>query len=183
MAPKLTGIALLLAVLTLAACGGSDEDTTDTTAPTTTATTGTAGGDGGLSAASWATYLAARAKAQAVNDAATKKFQTCADLDFTSVSSEQIQACLGNSTSSVVTEGEKFMATLAGFEAEASGACATELKELSGYVKLYVGTVDALGRSVEGTVGIGAQQDLQNAQQVLGDARAQREPFEAACEP
>ena len=50
-------------------------------------------------------------------------------------------------------------------------------------MKLYVGTVDALGRSLEGTVGVGAQQDLENAQQVLGDARAERAPFEAACKP
>ena len=89
-------------------------------------------GDGRLSEASWATYQAARAKAQAVNAAATKTFQTCADLDFTSVSSDQIKACLGDSTSAVVTEGQKFMDTLAGFESEASGDCATALTRSPG---------------------------------------------------
>ena len=184
MAAKVLGIAILALVLGVSACGGSDDESADTTTTTTTTTTGTGGSsDGRLSEASWAEYQTALASAQKVNAAATKTFDKCADLDFTSISSQQLKACLGNSTTAVVTEGRKFMDTLTGFESEVSGNCATQLTTLEGYVKLYVGSVDALGRSLEGTVGVGAQQDLQNAQQVLGQARAKRQPFEEACEP
>jgi hypothetical protein len=184
MAAKVLGITVLVLVLVLSACGGSDDESGDTTAPTTPATITNGGSsDGRLSEASWTEYQTALASAQTVNAAATKTFAKCADLDFTSISSQQLKACLGNSTTAVVTEGQKFMDTLTGFESEVSGNCATQLTTLEGYVKLYVGSVDALGRSLEGTVGVGAQQDLQNAQQVLADARSKREPFEDACEP
>jgi hypothetical protein len=174
-------LAALAAAMLLAgaACGGSDDDSdaTETTVEETTT-----GGDERLSAASWETYVADRDSARQVNAAATKTFAKCGKLAPAS-DSEAIDKCLGDSASSVVAEGEKLMATLAGFEDEAGGACASALTNLAGSVKLYVASVNGVETAVEGDQVAGVSAQIDEASEALENAREQQAPFEAACKP
>lgn len=174
-------IAILLAGLTLAAggCGGSDDEGTTTTAePATTA----AAEDTRLSAASWATYVAAGTKARAVNQAAIKTFRACRDEILTDAS-DQAKQCLGTSTSKVVTQGRELIATLDGFEGEVGGACATATTNYAGSVKLYIASVNAIGVTVEGGNVASSQTAIDNALEGLTAARTAATDFEEACKP
>ncbi len=185
MVPQVQRTRFLAVLVTIAAavalvgCGGSDDEGGETTATLTTETTA-GGGNERLSAASWDTYVAARDEAQKVNQAATKTFAKCRDLLTQNVGSEQLQTCFGTTTSEVVTEGEQFMATLASFDDEVGGACATALTDYQGYVKLYLSSVNAL---VSGLSTTPSEEQVDQAASSVVRARTASAAFEAACKP
>ena len=90
-----------------------------------------AGGDGRLSAASWADLSDCESEGADGERRRDEDIRRRAPTWTSRRSpSQQLQACLGNSTSAVVTEGQKLMDTLAGFEERStapvrpsSGAC------------------------------------------------------------
>jgi hypothetical protein len=175
-------IALLACALCVggAACGGSDESSSSSET-TTTATTSGAGANERLSASEWASYQTALANAQAVNVNATKKFAGCRNLMGTNADAEKIKTCLGNSTSQVVAQGQKFLDIIEGFDV--SGACADAQMELVNYVRAYVSSVNGMNRSLAAgsTASLDASQT--NAVQGLTDARKSGPRFAAACKP
>jgi hypothetical protein len=135
-----------------------------------------------LSPAAWETYMKEAAQARQTNTAATKTFQTCSQLQVSSPDSKKIQECLGDSTKTVVDEGQRVLTVLDGFESEAAGACATALHQLQGTVRLYVASVNTLGETAQKRpAGVGPQ--LQAAQEGLAHARASQAAFEGACRP
>jgi hypothetical protein len=172
----------LTLVLVSLGCGGSSDNSAE---PTTTATT-SSGGNERLSESSWATYESEAAKAKTVNDAAIKTFRKCRVVAGNGASSSEVQTCLGNSMSSVVTEGQKLLDELNSLAGETSGACATALNTLNGNVKLYIASVNTLESSVKGK-GVGGHASfpaqLDNTQQILVRTRASVPPVEAACKP
>lgn len=174
-------LALAVGSLALSGCGGSDEEAGETTVDTSTETVGAGGGR--LSAASWATYEETRDQARAVNTAATKTFRKCRETVLGAADTDAVKACLGDSTTAVVTEGEKALATLTGFEDEVSGACASALTNLEGYYKLYLASVKSLGTSVEQGNVASVQGSIDEASEALARGRATLGPFEAACKP
>ena len=183
----LAAVGLLTFALALAGCGGSSNKSAENTTTATTATTAkSGGGNQRLSASSWATYESTAAKAKTVNTAAIKTFRKCRTLASTGASSTELQSCLGDSMSSVVSEGQKVLTTLQGLESGVSGACASALNALGGYVKLYIASVNSLQSAIKGG-GVGGQTgfttQLDNSQQVLVRARAAQAPVEAACKP
>jgi hypothetical protein len=163
--------------LVLAGCGGSDSGS-DTTAPTVTVPAA----NQRLSAASWDTYVASAAQAQKVNQAAIKTFSKCRDLIVRHMQSQQIQQCFGTTTSDIVTQGKKFLATLNGFDGEVAGACAKALTDYQGYVKLYLSSVNALDTGLESNSPPDATQ-VDQAKGALVRARAASTAFETACKP
>ena len=187
---RLAVLGALALTLAAAGCGGSSsssESSTTTEATTTeAATTGSSGGgsaNGRLSAATWATYEAGRAQAQSVNQSATATFRKCRQLVLSSADSSKVKSCLGDSTTSVVTAGQKALSTLQGFQSEASGACSTALTNYEGAVRLYVASVNALGGAVDRGSSAQAQTAIDQSTHALATARTQGAKFEAACKP
>jgi hypothetical protein len=158
------------------ACGGSDESGKSTT----TATTSTAGNER-LSSADWAAYQTALADAQAVNADAVKAFTRCRDLVGTNADAEKVKTCLGDATTAVVSEGQKFLRVLEGFDV--SGACDAARLELVNYVRAYVSSVNGINRSLDAgsTASLGA--NVTNATHGLTEARKAEPKFTAACKP
>lgn len=169
----------------LAGCGGSDDD--DESAPTTSAPaeteTSTTAGNTRLSAASWASFQTAAARAQKTNQAATAVFRRCADKVPTTQAGDAVATCMGGAATTVVDEGTRLLQALDGLEQEASGACAAALADLSGNVKLYVSSVNGLETSIENDQTAGMQGQIDDSLQVLAQARAARAPVTAACKP
>jgi hypothetical protein len=165
---------------------GSSSSSSSTKATTTTVTSTAAGGNGRLSAASWAAYTSEAAHARAVNQASIKTFRKCRIVAGRGASASQVQVCLGDSMSTVVSEGQKLLATLQRFVQEASGACATAMTNVQGNVKLYISSVNTLQSSVAGE-GVGGHgsfpTQLDNTQQILVRTRAAQPPVVAACKP
>ncbi len=182
---RMLGSVFLLAVaLAVTGCGSSDDAATETAA-----TAGTSAGSGAaqrLSPQSWSNYVVARTKAKAVNTAALHRWAKCRAVASAGAPSARVQACLGNSMSTVVSAGEDMRATLQRLESDVSGRCGTKLDDLSGMIKLYIASVNAGQTALEGG-GVGDQtgfdDDLDNSRQALVRARAQEPPFEAACKP
>jgi hypothetical protein len=183
---RLLAIIVSLAVaLTLTGIGGASSAGaagTRTAAPNATS----GGGNKRLSAQSWAVYKRAAAKAKSVNTAALATWTKCRVLAAKGASSSRIKTCLGDSLSTVVTEGQKLLKVLHRFDSRVAGACASSLTKLEGYTKLYIASVKPLqtalaGGGVGGQTGFGAQ--LDNARVALARARATQPPFEAACRP
>jgi hypothetical protein len=161
------------------ACGGSDESGGGEA--TTTTTTSAAGGNERLSSADWAAYQTALANAQAVNADAVKAFTRCRDLVGTNADAEKVKTCLGDATTAVVTQGQKFLGVLEGFDV--SGACDTARLELVNFVRAYVSSVNGINRSLDAgsTASLGA--NVTNATQGLTEARKAEPKFTAACKP
>jgi hypothetical protein len=174
----LAALALALGV-GAAACGGSDESSG--TESTTTTSTSAAGANERLSSADWATYQTALADAQAVNADAIKAFTRCRGLLGTNVPAAKVKTCLGDSTSTVVTHGQKFLGVLEGFDV--SGACAAARTELVNYVRAYVSSVNGVSRSVAAGNTASLDSSLTNATEGLADARKAGPKFTAACKP
>jgi hypothetical protein len=175
------------AAFVLAGCGGSSngESGTTTAAATTTAAPSSAGGagkNGRLSQAQWAEYSAVVAKAQAVNRPAIATFARCRKLIVSAANSQKVQTCLGNSTSAVVTAGKQTLTELEKVTAGTSGACAKAGQQLTGYVKLYVASVQAIQTTVSQN-SVPTTQSIDQATSALGRARAANAAFQAACKP
>lgn len=180
----LWALAVLGAAALLAGCGGSDEDEAGqaTTAPAETETS-TSAENTRLSAASWASYQAAAARAQKTNQAATAVFRRCADKIPSAPDGDAVTACMGGAAGRVVDEGKRLLDTLDGLAQEASGACAAALEDLAGNVKLYVSSVNGLETSIENDQTAGMQGQIDDSLEVLAQARAARAPVTAACKP
>jgi hypothetical protein len=163
----------------VSACGGSDE--TSGGESTTTTTTSAAGGNERLSSADWAMYQTALADAQAVNADAVKAFTRCRNLVGTNADADKVKTCLGDATTAVVAEGQKFLSVLEGFDV--TGACGDARSELVNYVRAYVSSVNGITRSLEAgsTASLGA--NVTNATHGLTEARKAEPKFTAACKP
>ena len=116
---RVAALAVLTTVAALAGCGGSDDNgdeaSTTTSVPAETETT-TMADNTRLSAASWATYQTAAARAQKVNQSATAVFRRCSDKIPTAANGDAVDACMGGATSTVVKEGMSLLQTLDGLQ-------------------------------------------------------------------
>ncbi len=183
-------------VLAAAACGGSSgssgssssttsttTESTTTTASTTTSSTGGGGGAGGkLSAAEWSTLQADVAQAKSVNQQGIATFKKCRVKVSGSYNNQQIAACFGSSTTSVVAAGQKLNADLATAQKSASGACAAALGKAQGQITLYISSVNAIGLTVKrGQIPTTDSIDSTTAQ--LADAQAAGKTIAPACAP
>jgi hypothetical protein len=171
------------AAVALAGCGGSGDEADATTSDPDEAVTSTAEGNTRLSAASWATYEEAGARARKANRSATAVFRRCADKVPTSPDADAVAACMGGAAGTVVDEGRRLLETLDALEQEVSGACASALANLSGNVKLYVSSVSALESSVENDQTAGMQGQIDDSLDVLAQARTAQGSVTAACKP
>jgi hypothetical protein len=171
---------IALSVLVLAGCGGSSSsESTTTTAPATSAG---GGKNTRLTQAQWNEYVAVRDKARAVNTAATATFARCRKVAVSAQDPSKVEACIGKSTDSVVTTGKQTLTELDKVTADTSGACAKASQSLTGYVKLYVASVQALDTSMSQNT-VPPTQSIDQATTALGHARASNAAFEAACKP
>ena len=171
---------IALSVLVLAGCGGSSSsESTTTTAPATSAG---GGQNTRLTQAQWNEYVAVRDKARTVNTAATATFSRCRKVAVSAQDPSKVEACIGKSTDSVVTTGKQTLTELDKVTADTSGACAKASKSLTGYVKLYVASVQALDTSMSQNT-VPPTQSIDQAVTALNHARASNAAFEAACKP
>ena len=175
------------AAFVLAGCGGSSNgESATTTAAATTAppssSGGAAGKNGRLSQAQWAEYSAVVAKAQAVNRPAIATFSRCRKLVVSAQDPQKVKTCLGKSTGAVVTTGRETLTELEKVTAGTSGACAKAGQQLTGYVRLYVASVQAIQTTVSRN-SVPTTQSIDQATTALGRARAANAAFEAACKP
>jgi hypothetical protein len=106
----------------------------------------------------------------------------CRDVAASATDLDKVKACIGKSTSSVVTTGKQTLTELDKLTAETSGACAKASEDLTGYVKLYVASVQALETSMSQNTVPGAQ-SIDQAVSALQHARASTPAFDAACKP
>jgi hypothetical protein len=173
-------LGLVLAVLALSGCGGDDDSAAETTVDAPTAT---GSENSRLSQESWDTYVEARDEARTVNAEATKTFRRCRTTLPPTADTQQVEACLGDSLTDLVSEGEQALETLEGFEDEVGGACAAALAELEGNLTLYIASVKSLEGIVEQGDPAGAQAAIDNAATALEQERQAFAPFEAACKP
>jgi hypothetical protein len=171
---------IALSILVLAGCGGSSSsESATTTAPATSAG---GGKNTRLTQAEWNEYLAVREKARTVNTAATATFSRCRKVAVSAQDSSKVEACIGKSTDSVVTTGKQTLTELDKVTADTSGACAKASQSLTGYVKLYVASVQALDTSMSQNT-VPPTQSIDQAVTALKHARASNAAFEAACKP
>ena len=170
---------IVLSVLVLAGCGGSSSSESSTS---TASSTSAGGQNTRLSQASWNEYKAVRDKAQAVNNAAIATFSRCRNVAVSATDPDKVKACFGKSTSSVVTTGKQTLTELDKLTAETSGACAKASEDLTGYVKLYVASVQALETSMSQNTVPGTQ-SIDQARTALQHARASTAASVAACKP
>ncbi len=178
-------VAACAAVLLLAAAGcggGGDGSTSSSTESTTTSTTGGSAQNARLTQAQWTEYEQEKAHAQQINQAAIKTFRKCRVLIDQQKPADQVQACFGDSTSSVVTEGQKLLAFIAEIGPTVSGACGTATGNLHNQIKLYISSVNALGLSAQGGT-VPPIQSVDTAQRALVAAQAATAAFETACKP
>ena len=175
-------LAACAAVLVFVAsgCGGGDDDSSSSTTSTTTTTASTE--NVRLSQADWERYEQEKASAQEVNQAAIKTFDKCRKLVDSGASQEQVETCFGDSTSSVVAEGQKLLTFIADIGQDVGGDCATATGNLHNSVKLYISSVNAIGLSSEGGT-VPTIQTVDSAKRTLVAARADVTAFENACKP
>ena len=176
-------------VLAAAACGGSSgssgstSTSTTTTAESTTTSSGGGGGAGGkLSAAEWSTLQADVAQAKSVNQQGIATFKKCRVKVSGSYSNQEIAACFGSSTTSVVAAGQKLNADLAAAQKSASGACAAALGATQGKVTLYISSVNALGLTVKQGQ-IPTTDDIDSTTKQLANAQAAGKTIAPVCAP
>ena len=171
--------AVLLVVAT--GCGGGDDESTSSSTESTTTTSSGAQNER-LTQEQWTEYQQKKAGAQQVNQAAVKTFQRCRILIDQGKPAAQVQTCFGDSTSSVVEEGQQLLTYIAEIGPTLSGACGTATGNLHNQIKLYISSVNALNLSVnQGTVPPIDSVDQAKAQ--LVDARKSVAAFETACKP
>jgi hypothetical protein len=168
---------IALAAVGVSGCGGGNDDNA------ANGTTATVPANTRLDAASWATYVSQREKAQAVNRAATKTFAKCRELAQPGTQPQQIRTCLGDAPTKVVSEGQQVISTLEGFQDEVSGACLGANKRLSGYVRSYIATINAIDQAIDRGNAVAIQQQFDQANRALAGARTSIAAFEAACKP
>jgi len=171
------GFLACLGALVLSGCGGSS------TPAVTPATTAAAAQNARLTEAQWASYVDERDKAREINAAATKTFAVCNQLILTSAPAEKVNACLGDSTASVVTAGKAVLVDLDALAGETSGACEAANVALAGYVKLYTASVQSLGVSVERGDLASGQTSIDNSREALKNTKAASAAFDSACKP
>jgi hypothetical protein len=170
---------IALFVFVLAGCGGSSSSESSTS---TAAATTVGGQNTRLSMASWNEYTAVRDKARTVNNAAIATFSRCRKVAVSAQDPSKVEACIGKSTSSVVTTGKQTLTELDQATADASGACAKASEDLTGYVKLYVASVQALDTSMSQNT-VPSTTSIDQATTALKNARASNVAFVAACKP
>jgi hypothetical protein len=161
-------------------CGGSSSSGTTTSAATTSTS---AGQNERMTQAQWSEYIAVRDHARDVNNKAIATFKTCQQLVLSSAPADKVNACLGNSTASVVTEGKATLAELDKLGPQLSGACAQAHEQLAGNVKLYVASVQAVDTSLKQNNLSSGNPSLENALHALEQTRASSAAFDAACKP
>jgi hypothetical protein len=179
LVPAALAAALLLAA---AGCGGGGDDSSSSSTESTT--TSTTGGpqNARLTQAQWSEYEQEKAQAQQVNQAGIKTFKKCRVLVDQGKPSEQVEACFGESTTSVVTEGQKLLTFIAEIGGTVNGACGQATANLHDQVKLYISSVNALGLSA-GVGTVPPVQSVDAAQAALVKAKADTAAFETACKP
>lgn len=171
----------IVSALALAGCGGSSSSSGETSG-STTASTSTGGKNTRLSQASWNEYTAVAVKARSVNNPAIATFSRCRSVAVSAQDPDKVKACLGNSTSSVVTTGKQTLTELDKITSEATGACAKASQQLTGYVKIYVASVETVQTSVAQET-LPSTASIDNASTALKHARAANTAFVAACKP
>jgi len=179
-------LAAVAAVLVLAAagCGGGGGESTSSSTESTSTTTTTTGGaqNARLTQAQWTQYEQEKASAQQINQAAIKTFQKCRVLIDQQKPAAQVEACFGDSTTSVVAEGQKLLTYLASIGPTVSGACGMAIGNLHNQIKLYISSVNALNLSAQGGT-VPPIQSVDTAQRALVAAKAATSAFETACKP
>jgi hypothetical protein len=173
-----------IALLAAAGCGGgSDSGDSSTTTTETTTTTGSSGAKNArLTQEQWSQYEELKSQAQTINQAAIKTFQKCRVLINQGASSSQVESCFGDSTTSVVQEGQKLLPVIEAAGNTVTGACATNSAAAYGGIKLYISSVNALNLGSQGGT-VPEVQDVDTAKKALVNARAQIAKFESSCKP
>lgn len=172
------GVAMLLVVA--AGCGGDDGDS----AGTTTAPATSAGGPNErLTEAEWAQYTMVRDDAQAANTEATATLKRCRKVLYESEEQTPPSECFGGSMTNLVNTGKETLDFLQAQSSEVSGACATANAELTGYIKLYVASAQALESNIQRNDVSGAQPTIDNAVVALQNTKKAGVAFTAACKP
>jgi hypothetical protein len=186
--PRRTILLAVFAVLLLlaaAGCGGSDDgdsSTTTTTESTTTETGSTGARNERLTEEQWSQYEELKSQAQTVNQSAIKTFQKCRVLINQGASSEKVETCFGDSTSSVVDEGQKLLPVFEAFGQTVKGACSTATGNAYNGIKLYISSVNALDLASQGG-NVPEINDVDTAKRALVATQADIAKFETACKP
>jgi hypothetical protein len=182
-------LAVFAALLLLAAAGcggGSDDGDSSSSTTTTTESTTTTGSSGArnerLTEEQWSQYEELKSQAQTVNQSAIKTFQKCRVLINQGASSQQVETCFGDSTSSVVEEGQKLLPVFEAFGQTVNGACSTATGNAYNGIKLYISSVNALDLASQGG-NVPEINDVDTAKRTLVATRAQIAAFETACKP
>lgn len=168
--------ALAFVVMGLAA-GCGDSDSGSTTATDTSAT----GGNARLASDQWAAYEAVAEPFAAANAAMLKKFDTCprSGTGDTTVFSK----CLGDTVAEVDAATRALGATLAGFNATVTGACATSLAAYSNYTTPYLASITSIQAAIDSENAAAFTNAYSNAQTAAKGGTEQRTAFESDCEP
>jgi hypothetical protein len=178
--------AATVALLALAAagCGGGSSSSSTTTSSTSTLTQTTSASNVGLTQAEWRSYIGARDKARSINSAAIKTYTHCSQLITSNpkISPAKVTACLGDTTSTVVSAGQQAIRTLTSFSGLA-GACATARTQLVTGIQGYVSSVHAVGLAVQKGSVPGEQSAIQAGEEALKISRTANTAFEQACKP
>jgi hypothetical protein len=180
LTPCAIASAAVVLAFAVAGCGGSDSGSS---ADSTGSTTAASQKNVRMTNAAWADYVAVRTEARTVNNKAIATFSTCRGLIFSSAPPEKVNACLGDSASSVVTTGKKTLHELDTFAADVAGECAKANETLAGNVKLYVASIQTVETSVSNGNVHGAEPHITNALEALKHTKTSSAAFDTACKP
>jgi hypothetical protein len=164
-------LALVVAVVG-AGCDGSD-DSTATTATTTAETGGSR-----LTDEQWSAYQSASETFVSARDTAEKKLETCND-----ASVPEFDACIGSSLDDVESAATELGDTLDGFDGTVTGACASSLAVLQGYVKPYVNAVQTLQDAISSGNAAEVSSAKTTLEQLSTSGQEETQDFEQACAP
>ncbi len=174
------------AALALAGCGGSSSNsksTTPTTTPSTTttpATTSLSGSAQRLTTTQWTAYQTANKTWTTTNTKGIATFRKCGKITAKSnASSDQMQACLGNTVTVVTTSTTAFGTTLHGFQATVGGKCSSALNDYIGGLVSWNNVVTGIGHSVSQ----GQLPSTANVQTVFDQIGTAATAFVKACKP
>jgi hypothetical protein len=172
------GVTAMLIAALAAGCGSSDSSTETTT----TATTATTGANERLTTAQWEEYQTSRAALRKANAAATATLKKCSAVSGFQDSAD-LQACVGDTFTTLATATAESYTTVEGFQSTVSGDCATATDALLNNLGTYRASAAQMQTTIDSATLAGYPAASQDLQVSLTSGKAEAQTFEKDCAP
>lgn len=168
------GIAAMLAAALAAGCGDSGSSTETVTT--------TAGANERLTTAQWEEYQTSGAALKEANVAATATLAKCSATSGFQDSAD-LQACVGDTFTTLATATGDTYDTVEGFQDTVSGACATALAAYLNNLGTFRASAAQMQTTIDSATLAGYPAASQDLQVSLTSGKSEAETFEQDCAP